>query len=328
MEAQNKVLLYQTETGKPDIEVVLEGETVWLTLMQMTELFQSSKQNVAVHISNIFQDNELEKNRTVKEYLTVQNEGGRSVKRTVLHYNLDVIISVGYRVKSIQGIRFRIWATERIKEYLVKGFVMDDARLAGTKKNYFDELQDRVRAIRTSERNFWQKVTDIFATSIDYNPSDKYSKLFFASVQNMFHYAIHGHTAAELIWQRVDAEKVNLGLATWKGELPTKEDVKIAKNFLNEMELRRLNLLVEQYLSFAELQSIEKRPMKMMDWHHKLRGFFILNDKPILVDVVGKIGREKGQKKAIEEYSKYEKKRQDKMNQDRLDKTDSAEIVP
>ena len=313
MENQNKILIYKSSDGKSQLDVKLENDTVWLTQSQMSELFQSTKQNIALHISNIYEDNELPQDSTVKEYLTVQKEGMREVKRSVLHYNLDVIISVGYRVKSIQAVQFRIWATDKIKEYIIKGFVMDDAKLSGNKHNYFDELAERVRSIRTSERNFWQKVTDIFSTSIDYNSKAPVSQTFFASVQNMFHYAIHGHTAAELILERVDADKLNMGLGVWKGDKITKSDVQIAKNYLTEIELKRLNLLVEQYLSFAELQSLEQRPMYMKDWFEKLKGFFILNDKPILANA-GKVKAEISKKKAIDEYQKYEKERQEKLD--------------
>lgn len=326
MENQNKVIIYKTTDGKAEIDVKLENETVWLTQSQMADLFQSTKQNVALHISNIFEDNELVQDSTVKEYLTVQKEGSRDVKRAVLHYNLDVIISVGYRVKSSQAVQFRIWATEKIREFIVKGFVMDDARLSGEKNNYFEELAQRVRAIRTSEKNFWQKVTDIFATSIDYDGKAPISQTFFASVQNMFHYAIHGHTAAELIVERVDAQKLNMGLGVWKGDKITKADVQVAKNYLTETELRRLNLLVEQYLSFAELQSIEQRPMYMRDWYEKLKGFFILNDKPILANA-GKIKAEIGKKKAIDEYQKYEKERQEKLGNELSAKGNNIEDV-
>jgi hypothetical protein len=243
---------------------------------------------------------------------TVQKEGNRLISRVLDHYNLDMIISIGYRVNSHVAVQFRIWATRLLKEYSIKGFVMDDDKLKGTKTNYFDELSERVRAIRTSEKNFWQKVTDIFVTSIDYDVKAEISKIFFASVQNMFHYAIHGHTAAELIVERVDAHKINMGLGVWKGDKITKADVQVAKNYLTETELKRLNLLVEQYLSFAELQSLEQRPMYMKDWYEKLKGFFILNDKPILVNA-GKVKAEIGKKKAIDEYQKYEKERQEKL---------------
>jgi hypothetical protein len=312
MENQNKIIIYTTTDGKVELDVKLENETLWLTQRQMADLFQKDKDTIGVHIKNIYEDGELDIKTTTDKYSVVQKEGNRNVSRVIDHYNLDVIISVGYRVNSHVGVQFRIWATNLLKEYSIKGFIMDDDRLKGTKTNYFDELSERVRAIRTSERNFWQKVTDIFATSIDYDVKAEISKIFFASVQNMFHYAIHGHTAAELIVERVDAHKINMGLGVWKGDKITKADVQVAKNYLTETELRRLNLLVEQYLSFAELQSIEQRPMYMRDWYEKLKGFFILNDKPILANA-GKVKAEIGKKKAIDEYQKYEKERQEKL---------------
>lgn len=312
MENQNKVIIYKATDGKVELDVKLENETVWLTLNQISDLFQKSKSTISEHINNVFDSGELAKNSTVRNFRTVQKEGNRLVERDLDHFNLDLIISVGYRVNSHIAVQFRIWATNTLKEFIVKGFVMDDEKLKGTKTNYFDELAERVRSIRTSEKNFWLKVTDVFATSIDYDPKSDISKFFFAHVQNMFHYAIHGHTAAELIWERVDAHKVNMGLATWQGDRITKEDVKTAKNYLTEIELKKLNLLVEQYLSFAELQTIEQRPMYMKDWFEKLKGFFILNDKPILIDF-GKVKAEMSKKKAIDEYQKYEKERQEKL---------------
>lgn len=312
MENQNKVIIYKATDGKVELDVKLENETVWLTLNQISDLFQKSKSTISEHINNVFESGELAKNSTVRNFRTVQKEGNRLVERDLDHFNLDLIISVGYRVNSHIAVQFRIWATNTLKEFIVKGFVMDDEKLKGTKTNYFDELAERVRSIRTSEKNFWLKVTDVFATSIDYDPKSDISKFFFAHVQNMFHYAIHGHTAAELIWERVDAHKVNMGLATWQGDRITKEDVKTAKNYLTEIELKKLNLLVEQYLSFAELQTIEQRPMYMKDWFEKLKGFFILNDKPILIDF-GKVKAEMSKKKAIDEYQKYEKERQEKL---------------
>jgi hypothetical protein len=309
MESQGKVLIYTGPDGRPDIEVKLENDTVWLTMVQMADLFQRDKSVISRHIANIFESGELQGEGTVAKCATVQREGKRMISREIDYYNLDMIISVGYRVNSFQGTKFRIWATQKLREFIVKGFTMDDARLAGTKGNYFDELSNRVRAIRSSERNFWLKVTAIFATSIDYHPNADISRTFFASVQNMFHFAIHGHTAAELIAARVDCEKVNLGLGTWKGAQVSVEDVQIAKNFLTEMELKRLNLLVEQYLSFAELQSLEQRPMYMKDWYEKLKGFFILNDKAILLNA-GTIKAVEGKRKALQEYQRYEKNRQ------------------
>lgn len=312
MENQNKIIIYKTTDGKVDIDVKIENETVWLSQSQLSDLFQKDVRTISDHIQSVYEDGELPKDSTIRNFRIVQKEGSRTVTRDVNHYNLDMVISVGYRVKSSQAVQFRIWATEKIKEFIVKGFVMDDERLKGSKPNYFDELSERVRSIRTSERNFWQKVTDIFSTSIDYDPKADISKAFFAGVQNMFHYAIHGHTAAELIWERVDANKINMGLGVWKGDKITKSDVQVAKNFLTETELKRLNLLVEQYLSFAELQSLEQRPMYMRDWYEKLKGFFILNDKPILMNL-GKIKAEMSKKKAIDEYQKYEKERQESL---------------
>lgn len=310
MENQNKIILYKSPSGEFDIDVKLENETVWLTQSQMAQLFQTSPQNITVHLKNIFSEGELIETATCKDFLQVQKEGERLVNRRAKFYNLDVIISVGYRVKSFIAVNFRIWATQKLTEFIVKGFVVDDARLSGTKNNYFDELSERVRAIRTSERNFWLKVTGVFSTSIDYDKNTEISKLFFANVQNMFHYAIHGHTAAELMWERADSDKINMGLATWSGDKICKEDVHTAKNYLTELELKKLNLLVEQYLSFAELQSIEQRPMYMKDWFEKLKGFFILNDKPILTNY-GKISAMVGKQKTNEEYQKYEKQRQE-----------------
>lgn len=326
MENQNKVIIYKTTDGKVELDVKLENETVWLTLNQISDLFQKSKSTISEHISNVFDSGELDKQSTVRNFRTVQKEGNRLVERDLDHFNLDLIISVGYRVNSNVAVQFRIWATNTLKEFIIKGFVMDDDKLKGTKRNYFDELADRVRSIRTSERNFWLKVTDVFATSIDYDSKSDISKMFFANVQNMFHYAIHGHTAAELIWERVDAHKVNMGLATWTGDKITKTDVQTAKNYLTELELKKLNLLVEQYLSFAELQSIEQRPMYMRDWFEKLKGFFILNDKPILMNF-GKVKAEMSKKKAIDEYQKYEKERQGQLKNAPKDDFDNFQEV-
>jgi hypothetical protein len=276
--SQSEFLLYQTQDKRTQIDVRLEGETVWLTQSQMVDLFQTTKQNISLHIRNVFEEGELQEAGTVKEYLTVQTEGGRSVSRKVAHYNLDVIISVGYRVKSHRGTQFRIWATQRLREYLVKGFTLDDQRLAegGERSRYFDELLERVRAIRASERMFWQKVTDIYATSIDYDVNAPVTRDFFATVQNKFHFAIHGHTAAEIVVERANADKANMGLTTWKNAPDgpiRKTDVSIAKNYLQEEEMRQLNLIVDQYLSFAELQARQKKPMHMADWVRKLHDF-------------------------------------------------------
>jgi hypothetical protein len=286
----SEILLYQTEDGRSRIQVRLEDETVWLTQAQMADLFQATKQNISLHIQNMFREGELREDSVVKEYLTTAVDGKRY--RTKF-YNLDVIISVGYRVKSIRGTQFRIWATQRLKEYIVKGFTLDDERLmeTGRQPDYFDELLERVRAIRVSEKRFYQKVTDIYKTSIDYDPEAEITKTFFATVQNKFHYAITGHTAAEIIAGRADAKKPHMGLTTWKGTRIRKCDVTVAKNYLNEPELRALNLIVDQYLSFAEFQAERRRIMHMSDWVRKLDDFLKLNERDILRNA-GKISKD------------------------------------
>src|SRR5664279_94076 len=272
---RGQFLVYQTQDGKLKIDVRFEGETVWLTQQQMAELFQTTKQNVSLHIQNVFEERELERMATVKESLTVQQEGTRSVQRRVEFYNLDVIISVGYRVKSHRGTQFRMWATQRLREYIVKGFVLDDERLKNPDQpfDYFEELTRRIQDIRTSERRFYQKITDIYATSIDYDPTQDISIRFFKTVQNKVHWAITGQTAAEIVHERVDAAKPNLGLTNWRGDKVRKEDVTIAKNYLTEPELAALNNLAEQYLVFAEGQAMRRIPMHMADWIEKLNGF-------------------------------------------------------
>ena len=311
MSEQGQLLLYQTENGEPDIQVMLKDETVWLTQKQMTELFQTTKQNISLHIQNIYKENELTPDSTVKEYLTVQNEGSRRVSRDIDFYNLDMIISVGYRVNSHRGTQFRIWATQRLREYIVKGFVMNDERLANGYTDYFDELIERVRRIRLSEKNFYQKVRDIFATSMDYNSKTEFAHSFYANVQNKFHYAIHGHTAAELISERVNGNKLNLGLTNWKGKIITAHDATTAKNYLGEMELKRLELLVDQFLSFAELRSVERVPMYMSDWITKLDEFLALNEKEILHDL-GKVKRTDMEAKVRIELVKYKNQMEEK----------------
>jgi len=247
---------------------------------------------------------------TTKEYLVVQKEGNRSVKRQIQMYNLDAIISLGYRVNSIRGTQFRIWATQKLKEYIIKGFVMDDERLSEGKvrKTYFEEWEERIRRIRTSEANFYQKVRDVFATSADYNPKLDYAKQFFSTVQNKFHYAITGLTAAEIVSKRIDSTKLNLGLTNWKGEVITRAQAEVAKNYLEELELRRLNLLVEQFLSFAELQSVERRVMYMEDWIKKLDAFLVLNDKEIL-DHSGTTSRKGMEEKVRKELKHFNQSR-------------------
>jgi hypothetical protein len=303
----SQILLYNTEDGKTQIQVTLQEETVWLTQAQMAELFQRKVPTINEHIKNIYEEGELDQTATIRKSRIVQTEGKRKVTRDVDFYNLDVIISVGYRVKSHRGTQFRIWATQRLREYIVKGFVMDDERLEKRAPNYFDELVERVRRIRTSERNFYEKVRDIFATSIDYDPKTDYAKQFYAVVQNKFHYAIHGHTAAELIAKRVDSSKEHMGLTNWSGKIITSSDAKVAKNYLEELELKRLELLVEQFLSFAELRSVERIPMYMSDWLKKLDGFLILNEKEILTHA-GKVSHKEMEAKVRKELEKFNKK--------------------
>lgn len=268
---QSQIVIYQTESGQTKIDVRLENETVWLTQKSMAELFQTTPQNITLHLKNIFEEEELQENATCKDFLQVQQEGNRMVERNQKFYNLDAIISVGYRIKSHVATRFRIWATQHIKEYIVKGFVIDDERLKNPDLpfDYFEELLRRIQDIRTSEKRFYQKITDIYATSVDYDPTLETSILFFKTVQNKMHWAITGQTAAELIKNRADSEKPNMGLTSWRGEKPRKQDVSVAKNYLNEEELLALNNLVEQYLVFAEGQAMRKIPMYMNDWIEK-----------------------------------------------------------
>ncbi len=306
----NQVIIYNTEDGETKIEVWMKDETVWLSQKQMAELFDCSVDNIGLHLKNIYSERELAENSTSEESSVVQIEGGRSVNRSVKLYNLDAIISVGYRINSLRGTQFRIWATQKLKEYIIKGFVMDDERLAEgrVKKSYFEEWEERIRRIRTSEANFYQKVRDVFATSADYNPKTDYAKLFYATVQNKFHYAITGLTAAEIVNSRADSQKENMGLTNWKGEIITREQVQIAKNYLQELELKRLNLLVEQFLSFAELQSVEQRVMYMKDWIQKLDDFLVLNEKEILQNA-GNVSHLEMEKKVRTELKKYNQKK-------------------
>lgn len=296
-------LVYRTEDGKLKIDVRFEGETVWLTQQHMAALFQTTKQNVSLHIQNVFSEGELREDSVVKESLTTAADGKKYATKL---YNLDVIISVGYRVKSLRGTQFRIWATQRLREYIVKGFVLDDERLKNPDQpfDYFEELTRRIQDIRTSERRFYQKITDIYATSIDYDPTQEISLLFFKTVQNKVHWAITGQTAAEIVHGRVDAAKPNLGLTNWRGAVIRKQDVAIAKNYLTEPELAALNNLVEQYLIFAQGQAMRRVPMHMADWIKKLDGFLRLNERDILTHA-GRISHEMAQAKAEQEYDRY-----------------------
>jgi hypothetical protein len=301
MSDKSEIILYQSKENEPEIQVVLQNETVWLTQAEMVTLFQRNKRTISYHIRSIFNEGELDENSVVQYFRTTAADGK---SYNVSYYNLDVIISVGYRVRSHRGVQFRIWATKRLREYLIKGFVMDDDRLADRQTNYFDELVERVRWIRTSERNFYEKVKDIFATSIDYDSKTDYARTFYATVQNKFHFAIHGHTAAELISKRVDSRKTHMGLTNWRGEIVTTSDARVAKNYLQELELKRLELLVEQFLALAELRSIEKVPMYMADWVTKLDDFLILNEKEVLQHS-GKVSRKDMEAKVRQELAKY-----------------------
>jgi len=307
---KGQFLVYETEDGQVKIEVRLEDETVWLTQQLMADLFQTSKQNISLHIQHIFEEDELTPGATVKEYLTVRREGKREVKRLLDYYNLDMIISVGYRVKSHVATRFRIWATRHLHEYIVKGFVLDDERLKNPEQpfDYFDELLRRIQDIRTSERRFYQKITDIYATSIDYDPTLEMSIGFFKTVQNKMHWAITGMTAAEIIHERVNSEKTNMGLTNWRSAKVRKQDVTIAKNYLTEKELLALNNLVEQYLIFAEGQAMRRLPMRMADWIKKLDAFLSVNERDILTHA-GRISHEIAKESAEAEYEKFNQKR-------------------
>ena len=302
------IILYQTEDGKSRIEVTLCNDTVWLTADQMAELFQRNKSTISRHIKNVFEDGELNPDSTVAFFATVQNEGNRSVERNLAYYNLDMIISVGYRVKSHRGVQFRIWATQVLREYLVKGFAMNDDLLkrAGG-GNYFDELLSRIRDIRSSEKVFYRKILEIYALSIDYDPRTEATMQFFKTVQNKMHYSVHGHTAAEIIYERADAEKDFMGLTSWTGALPKRTDAETAKNYLSSDELDTLNRIVSLYLDFAELQAKSHKPMYMKDWIQKLDDFLKLSGKELLSHA-GKISAELAKQKADTEYDKFKER--------------------
>jgi hypothetical protein len=303
---KTEFLLYQTEDGKIRIETRMENETVWLTQAQMCELFDKNKRTISEHIRNIFSEGELREEQVVRKFRTTAADGKSYL---VAHYNLDVIISVGYRVKSHRGTQFRIWATQRLREYIIKGFTMDDERLkkAGG-GNYFDELLARIRDIRSSEKVFWRKVLDIYATSIDYNPNTDTSREFFATIQNKIHWATHGQTAAEVIYRRADSTKPNMGMTNWIGDAIRKTEATIGKNYLTEEELDVLNRIVTMYLEFAELQALNRTPMYMRDWIAKLDDFLKLSGRDILTHA-GKISHEMALDKAHQEYEKYHRER-------------------
>jgi len=312
---ENNIIIYQDENEVTRVSVRFADEDLWLTQSQLSEIYDTTQQNVALHIKNIYNDGELDQKRTYKKFLLVRQEGSRSVQRNIDHYNLDVVIALGYRVQSQVATRFRRWATERLHEYIQKGFAMDDERLKQGGNRYFRELLQRIRDIRSSERNFYQQVTDIYATSIDYDPRADMTKQFFATVQNKLHYAVHEHTAAEVVYDRVDADKPLVGMTNFKGNYITRDDVKIAKNYLTEGELQRLNLLVSQFLDFAEFQALEQNPMKMSDWVAALDNQIISLQRKLLQGK-GSISHKEAMDKAVREFEIYRKREMDALESD------------
>lgn len=309
------IIIFTTDDGKVSINTQFDEETVWLSLDQMAELFDRNKSTISRHINNVFEEGELERSATVAKFATVQNEGGRSVERQIEHFNLDVIISVGYRVKSLRGTQFRQWATKRLNEYIRKGFTLDDERLKNGGGRYFRELLQRIRDIRSSERNLYQQVTDIYATAIDYNPKAEITREFFATVQNKMHYAAHKQTAAEVVFHRADSEKPLMGMTNFKGNYITKDDVGVAKNYLTEKELQVLNLLVSQFLDFAELQALEENAMTMAQWIEELDRQLLSNRRELLTDK-GKISRKQALAKAEQAFNEYRQKEMQQLESD------------
>jgi len=324
MNSNNEIIIYQSEDGETKIDVRMEDETVWLTQLQIATLFQTTKQNVSLHINNIFKEGELDENSVVKEYLTTAADGKQYATK---HYNLDVIISAGYRVKSLRGTQFRIWATERIREYLIKGFTMNDDLLkrAGG-GGYWRELLERIRDIRSSEKIFYRQILDIYATSVDYDPKDERSILFFQTVQNKMHYAAHGHTAAEVLMLRANAESPFMGLKHFEGGKPRKTDITVAKNYLNEEELNILNRIVSAYLEFAELQAIRRIPMYMSDWIKRLDDFITMSGSELLQNA-GAASHLEATTKAQLEFEKYKQKTKDELSQAELDFLESIKAA-
>ena len=312
---ENNIIIYQDEDGITKVTVRFVDEDIWLTQNQIAEIYKTTQENISMHIKNIYKDKELNKDSTNKKFLLVQNEGNRQVKRNIDHYNLDMIIALGYRVQSQVATRFRVWATQRLHEYIQKGFALDDERLKQGGNRYFRELLQRIRDIRSSERNFYQQVTDIYATSIDYDPRSDLTKKFFATVQNKLHYAVHEHTAAEIIYERVDNKKPFVGMTNFKGEYVTVDDVKIAKNYLSEIELQRLNLLVSQFLDYAEFQALEQRAMTMNDWIEELDNQIIQNKRKLL-EGNGKISHKEAIEKAEKEFELYREREMKQLESD------------
>lgn len=312
---ENNIIIYQDEDGITKVTVRFVDEDIWLNKYQIAEIYKTTRQNIEQHINNIYNDEELNKDSTCKNFLQVQKEGNRNVKRNIDHYNLDMIIALGYRVQSQVATRFRVWATQRLHEYIQKGFALDDERLKQGGNRYFRELLQRIRDIRSSERNFYQQVTDIYATSIDYDPRSDLTKKFFATVQNKLHYAVHEHTAAEIIYERVDNEKPFVGMTNFKGDYVTVDDVKIAKNYLSEIELQRLNLLVSQFLDYAEFQALEQRAMTMNDWIEELDNQIIQNKRKLL-EGNGKISHKEAIEKAEKEFEIYREREMKQLESD------------
>lgn len=308
MNEHGEIILYQTEDGGTKIDVRFEDETVWLTQQQMAELFQSSRSNIVEHIQHIYEEGELDEAATCRKFRQVRTEGNRQVSRELPYYNLDMILSLGYRVKSIVATRFRQWASARLKEYMIKGFVLDDARLKGSGGgDYWKELLDRIRDIRSSEKMLYRQVLDLYATSMDYDPNSEESMQFFKIVQNKLHYAAHGHTAAEVIFQRADAQQEFMGLRCFTGDFPMMKDVGVAKNYLDENELRVLNNLVSGYFDFAEISAIEQRPMYMKDYIQQL-DLILSSGGRELLDGPGKVSHAQAMEKARSEFRKYQQK--------------------
>ncbi|MDR1068578.1 MAG: virulence RhuM family protein [Clostridiales Family XIII bacterium] len=312
---QNKIILYQDENGVTKVSVRFSDEDLWLTQVQIAEVYDTTQQNIDQHIRNIYADGELTPESTYKKFLLVRTEGKRQVNRTIDHYNLDMVIALGYRVQSQIATRFRRWATERLHEYIQKGFSMDDERLKQGGSRYFRELLQRIRDIRSSERNFYQQVTDIYATAADYDPRADMTKKFFATVQNKLHFAVHEHTAAELVHERVDNKKPLVGMTNFNGDYITKDDVKIAKNYLSEIELTRLNLLVSQFLDFAEFQALEQNPMTMADWIESLDSQILALKRKLLAGQ-GSISHKQAMEKATCEFEMYREREMKQLESD------------
>ena len=315
---QNNIILYNDSDGKVNVNVRFADEDVWLTQAQLVEIYQTSKSNVSEHLKHIFADGELQKEQVVRNFRTTTQHGaikGKTQTHEVSFYNLDVIIALGYRVQSPVAVRFRRWATQRLHEYIQKGFALDDERLKQGGNRYFRELLQRIRDIRSSERNFYQQVTDIYATAVDYDPRSEMTRMFFATVQNKLHYAVHEQTAAEVIYNRVDNEKPFVGMTNFKGNYVTKDDVKIAKNYLSELELQRLNLLVSGFLDFAEFQALEMKPMTMRDWIESLDNQILANRRKVL-EGKGSVSHEEAIKKAEQEFEIYRKREMEQLESD------------